>query len=85
MADVADGGDVLDLADLLPGASAANLSSYLNFEHEGGSTTIRISSSGDIGNGYDQSITLAGVDLSSIGDDQTIINDLISRGKLVVD
>jgi len=92
------GGDVLDLRDLLQGeASAAgapgNLDNYLHFSVSGGNTLIQISSSGGFSGGFnasatDQSITLQGVDLTSagaFGTDQQIIQDLLSKSKLLVD
>jgi Ca2+-binding RTX toxin-like protein len=94
----AAGGDVLDLRDLLQGeTSAATLDRYLDFNVSGGSTTIRISSTGGFTSGTyssgaeDQRIVLTGVDIrSALGlggsaTDAQIINELISRGKLVTD
>ncbi|KQV83523.1 S-layer family protein [Rhizobacter sp. Root1221] len=92
------GGDVLDLRDLLQGetsvgAASGNLTNYLHFDTSGGTTTIQISSSGGFSGGYnagavDQSITLQNVDLSAAGaftTDQQIIQDLLTKSKLVVD
>jgi T1SS-143 domain-containing protein len=94
----AAGGDVLDLRDLLQGeTSAATLDRYLDFNVSGGSTTIRISSTGGFTSGTyssgaeDQRIVLTGVDIrSALGlggsaTDAQIINELISRGKLLTD
>ncbi|MBC7993310.1 MAG: type I secretion C-terminal target domain-containing protein, partial [Rhizobacter sp.] len=94
----AAGGDVLDLRDLLQGeasvsGNAGNLANYLHFTVSGGNTTIQISSSGAYSGGFnagatDQSITLQGVDLTSAGafnTDQQIIQDLLSKSKLIVD
>jgi surface adhesion protein len=94
----ANGGDVLDLRDLLQGEASAggaagNLSNYLHFSVSGGTTTIAISSSGGFSSGYsagavDQSIVLQNVDLTSGGaltTDQQIINDLLNKSKLLVD
>ena len=94
----ANGGDVLDLRDLLQGEASAggaagNLSNYLHFTVSGGTTTIAISSTGGFSSGYsagavDQSIVLQNVDLTSGGaltTDQQIINDLLNKSKLLVD
>jgi Ca2+-binding RTX toxin-like protein len=95
----ANGGDVLDLRDLLQGeatvgGNAGNLTSYLHFTASGGNTTIQISSSGAFTGGNaaayagatDQSITLQGVDLTAgFSNDQQIIQDLLSKSKLLVD
>lgn len=74
--------DVLDLKDLLVGETANTLDSYLDFGANGTDTTINVKSTGD---GVDQQIVLQGVNLTSIGNDQAIINALLGAGKLVVD
>jgi hypothetical protein len=91
------GGDVLDLRDLLQGerhsgATMGNLLNYLHFETSGGNTTVQISSAGGFVTGYnaayvDQAIVLQGVDLTSGGtlSDQSIIQNLLTNGKLQVD
>jgi hypothetical protein len=66
------------------------LDNYLHFEQSGTSTIVHISSTGGFAGGFDpaagdQRITLNGVDLTTIGTDQQIINDLLNKGKLVVD
>jgi surface adhesion protein len=88
-----NGGDVLDLRDLLQGETSGNLSNYLHFSVSGGNTTIQISSSGAFSTGFatnkiDQTITLQNVDLTSSGaltTDQQIIQDLVNKSKLLVD
>jgi VCBS repeat-containing protein len=97
LAPSASGGDILDLRDLLQGelhagVAAGNLANYLHFDVAGGVTTVQISSSGGFNSGYnatavDQQIVLAGVDLSAGGltSDQLIIQDLLTKGKLVTD
>jgi hypothetical protein len=90
--------DKLDLRDLLVGEShlgvdPGNLSDYLHFETSGSDTVIQISSSGGFSGGYsagvtDQTIILNGVDLTGGGTlsaDQQIIQDLLSKGKLITD
>ncbi|MBS1154380.1 MAG: type 1 secretion target protein, partial [Proteobacteria bacterium] len=88
------GGDVLNLQDLLQGENhttgTGNLSNYLHFEQVGSDTLVHISSSGAYSSGFatskdDQRITLQGVDLTTIGNDVAIIQDLLTKGKLSTD
>ena len=90
------GGDVLDLRDLLQGENHAtgigNLGNYLHFEKSGANTIVHISSSGafpagGVGNAGadDQRITLENIDLTAAGNDAAIIQDLLSKGKLITD
>nr|WP_295772086.1 type I secretion C-terminal target domain-containing protein [Rhodoferax sp.] len=88
------GGDALDLHDLLQGENHAsgtgNLGNYLHFEKSGTNTIVHISSVGAYSAGFnatsdDQTITLNGVDLTTTGNDQAIIQDLLTKGKLIVD
>ncbi|WP_081397714.1 VCBS domain-containing protein, partial [Achromobacter xylosoxidans] len=84
----ADGGDVLDLKDLLVGEKDGTLTQYLNFHKEGNNTVIDVNTQGKLGSqGADQKIVLENVDLTQGGqlDNQTIINDLLQKGKLNVD
>jgi len=87
-------GDKLDLRDLLVGehSDVGNLANFLHFSVTAGSTKIEISSTGGFAGGnysaaaVDQTITLSGVDLKgSFTNDNQVINDLITRSKLVVD
>ena len=88
-------GDKLDLRDLLIGehsGAGANLTSYLHFALSGSDTVISISSSGGFTGGVynptavDERITLTSVNLvGSFSNDAAIINDLLTRNKLVVD
>ena len=78
------GGDVLDLRDLLTtsATTASTLDAYLDFKHDGsGNTVIDVKPDGTTAT---QHIVLQGVDLGS-GSDQTIIQDLLSKGKLITD
>ncbi|WBX90125.1 retention module-containing protein [Achromobacter mucicolens] len=93
LAKPADGGDVLDLKDLLVGEKDGNLSNYLNFKQDpanSNNTILEINTKGQIGQGADQKIVLEGVDLThdvhgqSVSN-QAIINDLLQKGKLNVD
>jgi hypothetical protein len=88
-----DGGDVLDLRDLLPPESSASLDSYLRFEESSdGGTLLKVSSSGEFtGNpAHDlevayQTIELANVNLLSLGSDMQIIETLINQNKLITE
>ncbi len=90
-ASVANGGDVLDLQDMLQGEKDGTLSQYLHFSKDpanSANTVIEISTAGKIGQGADQKIILENVDLTNGGKlatDQAIINDLLQKGKLNVD
>ncbi|HEY8358783.1 MAG TPA: type I secretion C-terminal target domain-containing protein, partial [Ramlibacter sp.] len=89
------GGDVLDLRDLLVGenqvSGTGNLDDYLHFEKSGTNTIVHISASGEFASGYSaarevQTIVLQGVDLiGTMNTDQQIIQDLLTKGKLLTD
>jgi surface adhesion protein len=92
---IKNGGDVLDLRDLLVGGThgttgVGNLTNYLHFETSPTSTTVDVSSSGGYSAGYvasatDQKIVLQNMDLSgggTLSNDAAIIHDLLSKGKL---
>ncbi|MBU0676209.1 MAG: VCBS domain-containing protein, partial [Proteobacteria bacterium] len=87
-----NGGDILDLRDLLQSESQAlgNLVDYLHFEQSAGNTIVHISSTGGFGSGYvagaeDQTIILQGIDLVGSNTDLQIIQDMITNGKLITD
>jgi large repetitive protein len=94
-----NGGDVLDLRDLLQGEShtgtaTGNLGSYLHFEKSGSDTVVHVSSTGGYTGGTfttgatDQKVVLQGVDLTNGGalaTDSQIIQDLLTKGKLSAD
>ncbi|MGE8618864.1 MAG: type I secretion C-terminal target domain-containing protein, partial [Achromobacter spanius] len=87
---VANGGDVLDLKDLLIGEKDGTLTQYLNIHKEGNNTVIDINTKGNIAQGADQKIVLENVDLThdasgQVMSNQAIINDLLQKGKLNVD
>ncbi|MEN5067753.1 VCBS domain-containing protein [Achromobacter aegrifaciens] len=93
-ASVVDGGDVLDLKDLLVGEKDGNLSQYLNFKQDpanSNNTLVEINTQGKLGSqGADQKIVLENVDLTHDANgqamsNQAIINDLLQKGKLNVD
>uniref|UniRef100_UPI00332B26D0 beta strand repeat-containing protein n=2 Tax=Gammaproteobacteria TaxID=1236 RepID=UPI00332B26D0 len=79
--------DKIDLSDLLINEEYNNLENLLNFSYDAnGSSVIEIDTNGD--GSYEQTITLDGVDLSSIyGSSQegVIINGLLNDGALIVD
>ncbi|MFP5306243.1 MAG: type I secretion C-terminal target domain-containing protein, partial [Gammaproteobacteria bacterium] len=90
MAAAANGGDALDLRDLLQGEESGTLTDYLHFEQSSAGTVVQISSTGGFAGGYDpgsvdQRIELSGVDLTSIGNDHQIIQSLVNNGKLITD
>ena len=85
---VGEGGDVLNLADMLQGENAGNLTDYLHFESDGnGGTIVQVDTDG--GGSFDatQQITLTGVDLTAGGTftDQTILDNLLANGNLIVE
>ena len=91
---VSAGGDVLDLRDMLIGefhntsVPTGNLTDFLHFTVSGGTTTIEVKSHGVGTSSADEKIVLTGVDLTNGGafsTDQQIIQDLLSKNKLVVD
>ncbi|QDC44384.1 retention module-containing protein [Methylophilus medardicus] len=95
---VSQGGDVLDVRDLLQGENAGNLVNFLHFEKSGSDTIVHISSnggfsadahnvSGSFSSGNTtQQIVLSGVDLTTgQTSDAAIINNLLSQQKLITD
>ncbi|MDP8568179.1 Ig-like domain-containing protein, partial [Methylophilus aquaticus] len=97
-ATVAQGGDVLDIRDLLQGENPNNLQNYMHFEKSGSDTIVHISSNGGFASdahtvsgsfssgNTTQQIVLSGVDLTSgQSSDAAIINNLLSQQKLIVD
>ncbi|MBK1980374.1 retention module-containing protein [Achromobacter xylosoxidans] len=83
-----DGGDVLDLRDLLVGEKDGTLTEFLNFHKEGNNTVIDVNTQGKLSSqGADKKIVLENVDLTQGGqlNNQAIINDLLQKGKLNVD
>jgi hypothetical protein len=95
----ASGGDRLDLRDLLVGESSATLDKFVHFNWDGTNTTVSISASGaftaghtvggafaDVTSGTVQQIVFNGVNLTSgFTSDLQVLNDLISKGKLITD
>ncbi|MFC3178395.1 beta strand repeat-containing protein, partial [Undibacterium amnicola] len=98
-ANYAAGGDRLDLRDLLVGESTATLDKFLHFNWNGTNTILYISTSGafnagngtatnptDVTNNDVQQIVFNGVNLTTgFTTDLQLINDLISKGKIITD
>ncbi len=83
-------GDKLDVADLLQGENASNLTNYLHFTYDSTkmSTTVHISSDGGYSGGYtasatDQQILLNGINLVNSNSDADIITQLKAAGYLI--
>ena len=91
--DLATNSDKLDLRDLLQGEThsgtdAGNLADYLHFSYDSATSTtvLEVKSQGAAMSGPDQIINLSGVDLvTGYTSDQQIIQDLLSKGKLITD
>jgi hypothetical protein len=97
----ASGGDVLNLKDLLIGESnnGTSLDNYLHFNFSGGNTTMYVSTTGafsdnnavasnpaNVTNNDVQQVIFTGVNLTTgFTTDLQVINDLISKGKLITD
>ena len=94
-------GDILNLKDLLVGEAnnGASLDNYLHFNFAGGNTTMYVSATGAFGdnnlvaanpaavtNNDVQQVVFTGVNLTTgFTSDLQVINDLISKGKLITD
>jgi len=91
-----NGGDILNLADLLQGATASNIANYLHFTTATTAgvttTTVHVSETGAYSAGYSSTldtlqIALTSVDLVHSGGstltDAAIIQSLLTKGKLV--
>ncbi|RZS57855.1 tandem-95 repeat protein [Sphaerotilus mobilis] len=89
VAPASQNGDVLDLRDLLVGASNDNIGSYLDFSRIGGDTVLTVNNDGQ--GAANLSITLQGVDLNAalgLGADATdvqIVASMVAQGKLLAD
>ena len=85
----AAGTDVLDLRDLLVGelhgnTDVGNLASYLHFTTSGSDTVLQVNANAS--GGIEQTIVLQGVNLGAAGsNDVAIIQDLLTKGKLITD
>ncbi len=94
----ANGGDVLDLSQLLVDEENGDLTDYLHFGlNESGDTVLNISTTAGFSGGYDeaavdQSIQLNGVnlvsdyiDVNNVVDQSSLIDDLKDSGNLITD
>ncbi|MCV3286556.1 type I secretion C-terminal target domain-containing protein [Aeromonas veronii] len=83
-----DGGDVLDISELLTGeqANSGSLDAYLNFSSDGvGKSRLTIDLDGTNG-GTTQVIKFDSIDLTTLGNsDLEIIQKLLGDGNLKVD
>ncbi|KAA3654940.1 MAG: type I secretion C-terminal target domain-containing protein [Proteobacteria bacterium] len=91
--------DLRDLLQAPVGATAAALDNFLHFQYSGGNTTIYVSTSGafndnnsagglpsNVSNNDVQQIVLNGVNLTAgFSTDQQVIQDLLTKGKLITD
>ncbi|HEY0906695.1 MAG TPA: calcium-binding protein, partial [Methylophilus sp.] len=97
-ASLTQGGDVLDLRDLLQGENAGNLENYLHFEKSGSDTIIHVSANGGYANdahaisgsfsssNTTQQIVLSGVDLTAgQTSDAAVIANLMAQQKMITD
>jgi Ca2+-binding RTX toxin-like protein len=90
IASKATGGDAIDLRDLLQGENhttgTGNLTDFLHFSKSGSDTIIDVKATGASGE-VTQQIVLSNVDLTANSslNDQAIIQDLLTKGKLVTD
>lgn len=80
------GNDVLDFSDILQNetAEAVTLDAYFDFAGQGSDTSIAIDIQGD-GSGADMLVLLQGVDLTALGGDQQILQQLLNQGNLYTD
>jgi Ca2+-binding RTX toxin-like protein len=91
--DQAINSDKIDLRDLLQGelhsgTDVGNLADYLHFNYDSAtnSTVIEVKSQGSAMSGPDQIINLSSIDLvTGSTSDHQIIQDLLSKGKLITD
>ncbi|HSH87744.1 MAG TPA: type I secretion C-terminal target domain-containing protein, partial [Methylophilus sp.] len=95
---LSQGGDVLDVRDLLQGENNTNLANYMHFEKSGSDTIVHISSNGGYSNdahnvsgnfssgNTTQQIVLTGVDLTSgQSSDAAIIANLMAQQKIITE
>ena len=81
---IGQGGDIIDLSDVLVDEENHQLDEYLHFNFDNGDTTVEIST--QAGGDVTQKVTLQGVDLSGLGaSDSEIINNLLNDGNLQID
>ncbi|WP_018939167.1 retention module-containing protein [Thioalkalivibrio sp. AKL9] len=88
--DFGNGGNVLDVSDLLDNASELNIADFIIAEEDGGDTVLYISSVGDLDgntNKADQTIRLEGKSFSDFGGGgaEDVIKHLLSNDQLKID
>ncbi|MEG0939767.1 type I secretion C-terminal target domain-containing protein, partial [Comamonas sp.] len=80
-----NGNDVLDLSDLLQGETSGTIGNFLEFSKSGSDTVLKVSTNGTLNtNGFDQQITLEGVDLLGSNTSQELIQKMITDAKLKI-
>ena len=80
-----NGNDVLDLSDLLQGETSGTIGNFLEFSKSGSDTVLKVSTNGTLNtNGFDQKITLEGVDLLGSNTSQELIQKMITDAKLKI-
>ncbi len=81
---VGQGGDVLDIKDLLIDESSDSIDQYLDLSFSDGNTEIAVKPTGE--GSTSQTIVLENVDLSALGNNSSeILDQLISNGNLNID
>ncbi|WEJ73465.1 retention module-containing protein [Pseudomonas sp. PSE14] len=76
-------GDRIDISDLLPDAAQNDILSYLKVDTS--TSTLQVSTTGQVNSGADVTIKLSGVDLTSYGSTSTeIVNKLVAGSDPVV-
>lgn len=85
----AGGSEILQLGDVLEGvgANAENTATHLHFtfDPETNATIMEMFSQPEVGAAPVQKVVLAGINLTALGDDSTILSTLLSHGKFVPD
>ncbi|GAA4652839.1 VCBS domain-containing protein [Kistimonas scapharcae] len=82
--DASVSGDAIDLSQLLSGETPETIDQFLDVAVVNGSTEISIHPTGE-GGDVTQKIVLQDVDLSSLGDNNAILNTLLQNGNLHLD
>ncbi|WP_018139369.1 MULTISPECIES: retention module-containing protein [unclassified Thioalkalivibrio] len=88
--DFGNGDNVLDVSDLLDGASESDVADFIIAEEDGDDTVLYINSEGNLGgdaDNADQTIRLEGKSFSDLGgsDSEAVINQLLTNGQLKID
>ncbi len=88
--DFGDGDNVLDVSDLLDGASEPDVADFIIAEEDGDDTVLYINSEGTLGGdteNADQTIRLEGKSFSDLGgsNSEDVINQLLNNDQLKID